>query len=50
MMNETVELRLIGSKKDLKAASSLLYKMLGGQFTMKNIYKGKRMTSWLRLS
>ena len=50
MMNETVvrslsasvELRLIGSKQDLKAASSLLYKMLGGQFAMKNIYKGEK--------
>ena len=38
----TVELRLIGSKQDLKAASSLLYGKLGGQFAMKNIYKGEK--------
>ena len=41
-MNETVELRLIGSKQDLKAASSLLYGGLGGHFAMKNIYKGEK--------
>ena len=38
----TVELRLIGSKKDLKAAASLLYEALNGRFAMKNVYRGEK--------
>ena len=38
----TVELRLIGSKQDLKAAASLLYESLNGRFAMKNVYKGEK--------
>ncbi len=38
----TVELRLIGSKQDLKAAASLLYEALNGRFAMKNVYRGEK--------
>ena len=38
----TIEVRLIGSKKDLKLASTLLYSELGSKFAMKNIYKGQK--------
>lgn len=37
-----VELRLIGSKQDLKAAASLLYEALNGRFAMKNVYRGEK--------
>ena len=38
----TIEVRLIGSKKDLKLASTLLYSALGSQFAMRNIFKGQK--------
>ena len=38
----TVELRLIGSKQDLKAAASLLYEAMDGRFAMKNVYRGEK--------
>ena len=37
-----MELRLIGSKKALKLASTLLYGALGSQFAMRSIYKGEK--------
>ena len=38
----TVELRLIGSKQDLKTAAGLLYEAMNGRFAMKNVYKGEK--------
>ncbi|CAN5779387.1 hypothetical protein BH24DEI2_BH24DEI2_07210 [soil metagenome] len=38
----TVELRLIGSKQDLKTAAGLLYEAMEGRFAMKNVYRGEK--------